>query len=90
MEQPTWPAPRCACPAHRCPLSSQAARRPCAQAKRGSQLNGEVLDLGGWRQIKTACHADNASGAIARALDEFFHSKEASEEDNQNKHSPQA
>ena len=55
------------------------------QAKRGSQLNGEALDLGGWRQITTAQHSDNASGATARALDEFFHSTDASGEDNQNK-----
>ena len=55
------------------------------QAKRGSQLNGKALDLGGWRQITTAQHSDNASGATARALDEFFHSTDASGEDNQNK-----
>ena len=55
------------------------------QAKLGSQLNGEALDFGGWRQVTTAQHSDNASGAIARALDEFFHSIDGSGEDNQNK-----
>mmetsp|Transcript_21367 Transcript_21367/g.50951 ORF Transcript_21367/g.50951 Transcript_21367/m.50951 type:complete len:130 (-) Transcript_21367:526-915(-) len=55
------------------------------QAKRGSQLNGEALDFGGRRQVITAQHSDNASGAIARALDEFFHSTDGSGEDNQNK-----
>ena len=55
------------------------------QAKLGSQLNGEALDFGGWRQVTTAQHSDNASGAIARALDEFFHSTDGSGEDNQNK-----
>ena len=55
------------------------------QAKRGVQLNGESLDAGGWKQVTTVQHFDNASGAIARALDEFWHSEAASEPDNMNK-----
>ena len=55
------------------------------QAKRGAQLNGEALDLGGWREVTTAQHTDNASGHIARALNDFWHSEAASEPDNMNK-----
>ena len=55
------------------------------QAKRGAQLNGEALDLGGWREVTTAQHSDNASGQIARALNDFWHSEAASEPDNMNK-----
>lgn len=55
------------------------------QAKLGVQRNSESLDLGGWRQIKTSQHLDNASSQVARALDQFWHSKEASEPNNLNK-----
>ena len=49
------------------------------------QLNGEALDLGGWRQVATAQHDDNASGAVAYALNEFFHEDSAATEpDNMN------
>lgn len=57
---------------------------PLCQAKRGAQLNAEALDLGGWRQVKTATHYDNCSGAVSRALDQFWHGDEASEPDNMN------
>ena len=55
------------------------------QAKRGVQLNGESVDLGGWQQVITAQHTDNASGATAAALNQFFHEDPAaSEPDNMN------
>ena len=53
------------------------------QAKRGAQLNGEILDWGkGWKQIETANHTDKIEYEDMRL---FWKSPEASAPDNQNK-----
>uniref|UniRef100_A0A7S0LLH8 Uncharacterized protein n=1 Tax=Coccolithus braarudii TaxID=221442 RepID=A0A7S0LLH8_9EUKA len=52
------------------------------QAKLGSRLNGEALDHGGWRRLKTCPHFDNAAAPRDQALYKFWHSEESSEPDN--------
>ena len=49
------------------------------QAKQGVALGVAALDCGSWRQVKTAAHFDNASSAVSAAVNEWFHSDEASE-----------
>ena len=53
------------------------------QAKRGTELRGEMEDRGGgWKRQKTSEHFDKVSLKI---VDEFWHSELASDPDNQNK-----